>query len=216
MVQDPCHHVTPPPPGPLDTLYHATCRVRPCDATSHGAEPHHARCTPWDCRPFGEPLPSLPQPPRHCQHTAPPPTRHARPLPPTHPPRRPNTACHAPPPLTPIAPDTACNIQHTPTHRHAKTQSPPTATSPQRGAQDPTDPPRPFNVARKAPATTDPPRHPDTACNTPTHRHAKTPSPPTRHVAPTQRATPRRPVTTPTPSAPPYIHAIYGTSTSLQ
>ncbi|KAH9166593.1 hypothetical protein EDB89DRAFT_1910565 [Lactarius sanguifluus] len=60
-------------------------------------------------------------------------------------------------------------------------------------AQDPADPPRPFNATRKAPATTDPhatstrratPRHPQTQC------HAKTRPPPTCHIAMQARRTP--------------------------
>ncbi|KAH9026725.1 hypothetical protein EDB85DRAFT_2174745 [Lactarius pseudohatsudake] len=160
---------------------------------------------------------SIPAPtPRHCQHTAPPQHgtqdlyRQPTTTPPQHGTQRPATADpHA-------TPTRRATSRHTPTHHHAKTPSPPTRhVAPTRCAR-PYRPATPLQRGTQGPSHHRPPRHPNTARNTPTHRHAKTPSPPTRQVAPTWRATPRRPVTTPTPSAPPYIHAIYNTSTSLQ
>ncbi|KAH9160715.1 hypothetical protein EDB89DRAFT_1914459 [Lactarius sanguifluus] len=162
---------------------------------------------PGDCSPFVHAShlhPALPPPPPPT-HLADP-TRHAK-TPPT---------CHA------------ASMRHARPSRHrpprhpdtARKTPPPTDSLPPRPntRQDPADPPHPFNVARKAPATTDPratPTRRATPRHMPNHRHTKTPPPPTCHVTPTRHATPHRPVTTPTPSAPP-IHAIYGTSTSLQ
>ncbi|KAH9172868.1 hypothetical protein EDB89DRAFT_1905760 [Lactarius sanguifluus] len=158
-------------------------------------QPIRAREPPPSC-------PATPPPPTHLadptRHAKTPPTRHAASMrharPSRHrPPRHPNTARKTPPPTDSLPPR--------PNTR-----------------QDPADLPHPFNVARKAPATTDPratPTRRATPRHMPNHRHTKTPPPPTCHVTPTRHATPRRPVTTPTPSAPP-IHAIYGTSTSLQ
>ncbi|KAH9163690.1 hypothetical protein EDB89DRAFT_2078573 [Lactarius sanguifluus] len=117
----------------------------------------------------------------------------------------------------------ACNTptHHHPDPTHAKTlphhaRPCQPATPPQHDAQDPANPPRRLNTthktpphhlnaARKAPAATDPhatPTRRATSHHMPSHHHTKTLPPPTRHVAPMWRATPRRPITTLTPSTP--------------
>ncbi|KAH9160134.1 hypothetical protein EDB89DRAFT_1915183 [Lactarius sanguifluus] len=90
---------------------------------------------------------------------------------------------------------------HAASTRCARPRQP--ATPPQHDAQEPRH--TTLNAARKAPAATDPhatPTRRATSHHMPSHHHTKTLPPPTRHVAPMWRATPRRPITTLTPSTP--------------
>ncbi|KAH9005367.1 hypothetical protein EDB84DRAFT_1573125 [Lactarius hengduanensis] len=112
--------------------------------------------------------------------------------------------CHRQPAeTTPQHSTEAPHRSHAPSTRHARPQPPLTPTPPRHGAQHAKTPPPPTHHV--APTRCAIPRH------TPTYRHTKTPP---RHPNAVRNTPPT--VTTPTPSAPPYIHTIYGTSTSLQ